>query len=141
MLHIKKIKPLHTSIVTTAERYADDNKKGKLIMDSRATKGNIKWYQTVLEVGPMVRGIAVGDKVMLDASHFAVKRYSTDSIQNDMDNNPVLSYAIPVMTIDDEQGNPMEVLYIDERSIQFIFEGEERDDASIILPDTKIITN
>ena len=140
MLHITKIKPRHTAILTTAERYEEDAKKGTLITDSRATKGNIKWYQTVIAVGSMVRDIVPGDKVMLNAEHFAVRKYSKDSVQNDMDNNPVTSYLVPVMNIEDEEGKDQEVLYIDERDVQFVFEGEEKKD-DIIVPNKKLILN
>ena len=131
MLHITKIKPVFTSILLTADRYEEDVRKGKLITDSRQTKGNIKWYQTVLAVGSGVRDFAPGDKVMLESSHFAVRKYDKNSVQNDLDNNPIISYVVPTLTIEDEDGNPKEVLYVDQRSVQFVFEGEEREDVII----------
>ena len=50
------------------------------------------------------------------------------SAENDMDNNPVLGYHFNWVTIDDENGNPQECLLLNDRDIQYVFEGEERKD-------------
>ncbi len=141
MLKIHKIKPMYTSIVTTADRYKEDvtNESG-LITDRNETKGTIKWYQTVVSVGNMVRALKEGDKVMLKSENFAKKRYSKDSLQNDMDNNPTLSYSVPTITLYGDNDKPAEYLYIDERDIEFVFEGEEVTESKILVPDTKIVT-
>jgi hypothetical protein len=73
----------------------------------------------------------VGDTVMIDVSHYMLKKYSKDSIQNDMDNNPVLGYHFNWVTIDDEEGNPQECLLLNDRDIQYVFEGEEKDNMLI----------
>lgn len=138
MLHIKKITPLFTGIVTTGNRFEKDYKSNGIII---AKKGTLKSWQKVLAVGSTVRDIKVGDMVMIDASNYAVRRYSKDSIQNDMDNNPTLQYKFNWVTIDDENGNPQECLLLNDRDIQYIFEGEEIED-SIIVPDkTGLIIN
>lgn len=138
MLHIKKITPLFTGIVTTGNRFEKDYKSNGIII---AKKGTLKSWQKVLAVGSTVRDIKVGDMVMIDASNYAVRRYSKDSIQNDMDNNPTLQYKFNWVTIDDENGNPQECLLLNDRDIQYIFEGEEVED-SIIVPDkTGLIIN
>ena len=138
MLHIKKITPLFTGIVTTGNRFEKDYKSNGIII---AKKGTLKSWQKVLAVGSTVRDIKVGDMVMIDASNYAVRRYSKDSIQNDMDNNPTLQYKFNWVTIDDENGNPQECLLLNDRDIQYIFEGEEVED-NIIVPDkTGLIIN
>ena len=142
MLHIKSIRPRYTTVITTADRYTEDAVTNGIITDSNATKGRIKWNQTVVAVGPMVRDLQPGDKVMLNPEAFAVRKYSKGSVQNDMDNNPVTSYQVPVVTIEDEEGNPVEQLYIDENSIQYAYEGEETAGGEILIPEKpKIIIN
>lgn len=142
MLHIKSIRPRYTTVITTADRYTEDAVTNGIITDSNATKGRIKWNQTVVAVGPMVRDLQPGDKVMLNPEAFAVRKYSKGSVQNDMDNNPVISYQVPIVTVEDEDGNPIEQLYIDENSIQYAYEGEETTGGEFLIPEKpKIIIN
>lgn len=140
MLKIHKIKPMYTAIVTTADRYKEDvvNKSG-LITDRNETKGTIKWYQKVVSVGNLVKGIQEGDKVMLKQENFAIRKYDKNSLQNDMDNNPIKGFSVPTITLYDGD-TPREYLYIDERDIEFVFEGEEVNESKVLVPDTKIIT-
>lgn len=131
MLHIKNIKPLFTSIVTTGEKFEKDFTEHGFIV---ARKGELKLWQKVIAVGSSVRDIHVGDTVMIDASHFAVKKYSQDSIQNDLDNNATLGYRFNWVTLEREEGNPEECLLLNDRDILYVFEGEEKDDI-LITPD------
>ena len=140
MLHIKKIRPRYTTVITTADRYTEDVVNGGIITSSNETKGRIKWNQTVVAVGPMVRDLVPGDKVMLNPDAFAVRKFSKGSVQNDMDNNPVTKYEVPVVTVEDENGNPVEQLYIDENSIQYAYEGEETSGDILIPEKPKIVT-
>lgn len=125
MLHINKIKPLFTSIITTDSRFEKDMVDGGLII---AKKGDLKLWQKVIAVGSSVRDIKVGDMVMINAANYAVKKYSKDSLQNDLDNNPVLDYRFNWVTIDNSKGEPQECLLLNDRDIQYVFEGEEKDD-------------
>lgn len=131
MLHIKSIKPLFTSIVTTGKKFDKDFMDHGFIV---ARKGELKLWQKVIATGSSVRDIHVGDTVMIDASHFAVKRYSKDSIQNDLDNNATLGYKFNWVTLENEDGKPEECLLLNDRDILYVFEGEERDDL-IVTPD------
>ena len=124
-LHIRKIKPMFTSIITTGERFEKDDYTNGIIT---AKKGDLKVWQTVIAIGSSVRDINVGDKVMIDVSHYMVKRYSKDSLQNDLDNNPTLRYQFNWVTIEEEEGNPQECLLLSDRDILFTFEGEEKDE-------------
>lgn len=129
MLHIKKIKPLFTTIVTTGDKFEKDMVSNGIIV---AKAGDMKLWQKVLAVGPSVRGIEVGDMVMINADHFAVKKYNKNSIQNDLDNNPVLTYHFNWVTIDEEDGTK-ECLLLEDRDVQYVFEGEEIEE-SLIVP-------
>lgn len=130
MLHVTKIKPLFDHLLITADRFEKDMVHNGVIL---AKKGDLKLWQTVVAVGSVVRDIKVGDKVMINPNDFAVKKYNKNSVQNDLDNNPVITYNFPFETVDDEKGNPKDYLYISDRNVKYVFEGIEKDD-SLILP-------
>nr|DAL35220.1 MAG TPA_asm: mHsp60, mHsp10, Mitochondrial, Chaperonin, Complex, Symmetric [Bacteriophage sp.] len=130
MLHVTKIKPLFDHLLITADRFEKDMIHSGVIL---ANKGDLKLWQTVVAVGSVVRDIKVGDKVMINPNDFAVKKYNKNSVQNDLDNNPVLTYNFPFETVDDEKGEPKDYLYISDRNVKYVFEGIEKDE-SLILP-------
>lgn len=130
MLHVTKIKPLFDHLLITADRFEKDMIHSGVIL---ANKGDLKLWQTVVAVGSVVRDIKVGDKVMINPNDFAVKKYNKNSVQNDLDNNPIITYNFPFETVDDEKGNPKDYLYISDRNVKYVFEGIEKDD-SLILP-------
>lgn len=131
MLHVTKIKPLFDHLLITADRFEKDMIHSGVIL---ANKGDLKLWQTVVAVGSVVRDIKVGDKVMINPNDFAVKKYNKNSVQNDLDNNPVLTYNFPFETIDDEKGEPKDYLYISDKNVKYVFEGIEKDDSLLILP-------
>ena len=131
MLHVTKIKPLFDHLLITADRFEKDMIHSGVIL---ANKGDLKLWQTVVAVGSVVRDIKVGDKVMINPNDFAVKKYNKNSVQNDLDNNPVLTYNFPFETIDDEKGEPKDYLYISDRNVKYVFECIEKDESLLILP-------
>lgn len=131
MLHVTKIKPLFDHLLITADRFEKDMVHSGVIL---AKKGDLKLWQTVVAVGSVVRDIKVGDKIMINPNDFAVKKYNKNSVQNDLDNNPVLTYNFPFETIDDEKGEPKDYLYISDRNVKYVFEGMEKDESLLILP-------
>lgn len=131
MLHVTKIKPLFDHLLITADRFEKDMIHSGVIL---ANKGDLKLWQTVVAVGSVVRDIKVGDKVMINPNDFVVKKYNKNSVQNDLDNNPVLTYNFPFETIDDEKGEPKDYLYISDRNVKYVFEGIEKDESLLILP-------
>lgn len=134
MLHVTKIKPLFNHLLVTGDKFDKDMISNGVII---AGKGDLKLWQTVVAVGSTVRDIKVGDKVMIIPDHFAVKKYNKNSIQNDIDNNPVLTYNFPFETIDNKDGEPEEYLYLSDNDIRYVFEGEEKED--IIVPGKKTL--
>ena len=133
MLHIKKIKPLFTAIITTGDKFEKDMTQGGIII---ANQGKLKLWQKVIAVGSSVRDINVGDTVMINPAAYMVRKYNKDSIQNDLDNNPVIKYNFNWVTIDDENGNPQECLLLNDRDILYAFEGDEKEEV-IEVPSTK----
>ena len=81
MLHINSIKPLFNHVLVTANKFEKDMISNGVII---AGKGDLKLWQTVVGTGPTVRGIDVGDQVMIIPDHFAVKKYNKNSVQNDL---------------------------------------------------------
>lgn len=136
MLHVTKIKPLFDHLLITADKFDKDMIHNGVIVTG---KGDLKLWQTVVAVGSVVRDIKVGDKVMINPNNFAVKKYNKNSVQNDLDNNPVLTYNFPFETVDDEKGNPKDYLYISDRDVKYVFEGTEKDDSLILPGKTKFI--
>lgn len=134
MLHVTKIKPLFNHILVTADKFEKDMTQNGVII---AGKGDLKLWQKVIAVGSIVRDVKVGDMVMIIPDNFAVKKYNKNSVQNDLDNNPVLSYNFPFETIDNEKGEPEEYLYISDKDIRYVFEGTEKED--LIIPGKKIL--
>lgn len=135
MLHIKTLKPLFTSILTTGEKYEEDMRENGIIV---ANKGDLKAYQKVLAIGSSVRDIQVGDTVMIDIKHFAVMKLDPNSIKRDMDLDKVVRWDIPWIIVDDAEGKPQDCLLINDRDVKFVFEGEEKNE-SIIIPDKPTI--
>lgn len=133
MINIKKIKPLFTTIITTGNKFDKDVYENGIITSK---KGDLKLWQTVIAKGDAVRDIEVGDTIMIDASHFAVRKYSANSVQNDLDNNPTLRYVFNWETVDGK-----ECLRIDQRDVLYVCEIEEVEESPILQPDKKIITN
>lgn len=135
MLHIKKIKPMFTNIITTGDKFEKDFTQGGLIV---AKKGDLKVWQKVVAIGSSVRDINVGDMVMINIANYAVRKYSKDSIQNDLDNNPKIRYNLNWVTMDDENDNQMDCLLLNDRDVLYSFEGEEKDEI-IKIPEKKVI--
>lgn len=130
MLHIRKIKPLFTSIVTTGDKFEKDMVENGIII---ARKGDLKAWQRVIATGSSVRDIKEGDIVMINFDHFAVRKYSKDSVQNDLDNNPIITWRFSWVTIEEKDNEPQDCLLIDNKDVLYVFEGEEKED-NIILP-------
>ena len=140
MLKITKINPVATRMLVTGEVYSEDMYNDHGIIENK--KGDMKEYQTVVEVGPMVRDIKVGDKVMLNMMHFAVLQYDKNSIKNDMGMQKIKGYQFPKIELTKEDGSKQECLYIDQQDIVFSFEGREVQGKKnpILIPEKKGIT-
>ena len=134
MLKIKKFKPMFTSILVTGDKYKEDMYDDHGLIECK--KGDLKTYQKVLEVGPSVRDIKVGDMVMINIMHFAVMEYDPNSVKNDMGMNKVKRWNFNWVTVNDQ-----DCLVIDQQDVMFGFEGEEVQGVKnpIIIPKEKKI--
>ena len=140
MLHIKKIKPLFTNILVTGNKYEKDVKENGLIVEKA---GELKLYQTVIAVGPMVRGIEVGDTIMFNPKSYEIKQYDPNSVKEDMGMNKVIRYKLPWVTVYDEEDKPQDCLLLTDRDIEFVYEGKEvtpdSSESKLIIPKEKKI--
>ena len=130
---IKKIKPMFNMLVVTCNKY-DDNKKlaGTSLID--ATKVNsVKEYQTVVSVGPSVRGIEVGDTVFIDPTRYAVKKHQEGSLKDGViTDNTVIGYNFKLVNID---GEDHIILY--DSDVMYVAEVEEFDENPTIIVEEK----
>lgn len=123
-------------LVTTKEEYTkDDVKNGGLI-----TKmiGSLKEYQKVVAIGPMVRGIQVGDIVCINPKRYAKYKHQPGSLKDGViTDNPVVAYNFNVIELDH-----IPHLLLTDQDIDFIIEESEEEEvkeAPIIVPKKKII--
>lgn len=139
MLKINKIRPLRTNMVVTGDRYEEDMYDDHGIIE--ASKGDLKQYQTVLEVGPMVRDIKPGDKVMINFMHFAVMQYDKNSLKEDMGMQKIKEFRFNWINLYEDDNTFKECLFIDQQDVTYAFEGKEVQGVKnlIITPGKKII--
>lgn len=133
---IKKVKPMFNGIITTLNRYDDNQKiKGTNFIDNSKV-GAVKDYQTVVAVGPMVRGIDVGDVVFINPKRYAVMKHKAGSLQDGViKDNPIVGYNFDIIEIDG-----VEHLYLQDNDIKFVAEIEEfEENPSLVVPEGKFI--
>jgi len=142
MLKISKVTPMSTRMLVTGDKFKEDMFNDRGFLESN--KGDLKVYQKVLAVGPMVRDIKPGDMVMIDFMHYAVMQYDPNSLKGDMGMNKVKSFKFNWVDLYDKDDNVQECLYIDQQDVIFSFEGEEvqgkKKGQPIIVPENKFIS-
>jgi hypothetical protein len=137
MLNIIKIRPMANYLVTTKDEYTEDDvKKGGLMIK---TVGSLKEYQKVVAVGPMVRGIQVGDLVCINPRRYAQYKHKPGSLKDGViTDNPVVSYNFNVIELDH-----ISHLLLTDQDIDFVIEEwndeKESEKSNIIIPERKII--
>ena len=125
MLKINSIKPVFNKIVTSCNTYDTDRVEGGIIVQ---TKGTVKEYQTVVAVGPMVRGIEVGDTVFINPNRYAVMKHKAGSLQDGViKDNPVIGYNFDIVEIEG-----VNHLYLQDSDIKFVAEIEEFNENPLI---------
>ena len=135
-MNIKKIKPLFTAVVVTANVYPRDYKEHNII-SPKANK--LKEYQKVIAVGDSCRGIEEGDLVCIDLSSYAQWKYKKSSIKSEMEelHNEIIGYNVPQVRIDNQ-----DYMYLDIRDIKYIvkeYDDKENEEQAIITPNKSII--
>lgn len=124
-MKLTKIKPLFTTVVTTANRYKADvhTAPGSIIIDTARREGSLKEYQTVVAVGDIVRNIKVGDVVMINPRNYAKMKHQEGSLKDGIiTDNVVTKYEFNMIKLD---GN--DCLMLQDRDIEFIMEEFDED--------------
>ena len=139
MLNIKKIKPLNSYVVLTADKYEKSQTIGdSSILDTHKMEGALIEYQTVVAVGNLVRNIKEGDVVSINPKRYAVMKHQEGSLKDGViTDNPVIRYNFPTIMLDHE-----EYLLLQDNDINYvILESEEEPDEEpvLIVPNNDII--
>lgn len=124
-MKIKKIRPMFTSLVTTADKYSEGFYiPGSNLLDPTKSKETLKEYQKVLAIGDAVSNIKVGDIVSINPARYAVHKYAKDSMKGSMEeySNQVVSYNFNIINLDGR-----DCLLLDTRDIDFVIEEYEEE--------------
>ena len=139
MLHITKIKPLNNSVLVTGNKYEKDVIQNGIIV---ASKGDLKTNQEVVDVGPIVRDIKPGDKIVFNPMNYAQMKIDPNSIKKDFDGqDKIVRWHLPWVTIEDSTGEPQDYLMLSDRDIMYVYEGYEKEDSIIVPPKKKVLLN
>ena len=128
---------MFNNILTTMNHYDKDEYENGIIMYK---KGDLKAYQEVLAIGSAVKGINIGDKVMINPIRYAKKKHQDGSLKDGViTDNPIVKYEFNVVTVNNE-----DCLLLYDQDIMYVFEGEEMElkankSSNLILPDNEII--
>lgn len=140
MLKIKNIKPLFTSIVTTADKYKQSETLGSgIIYDTNKSEGSLKEYQKVIAIGSAVRETKVGDLILINPTRYMKKdKMTADSLREEF-MEPTYSIEFPTVELDGKTH-----LMIQEADVAYIITDYEElevtePDPSIILPKSQLI--
>ncbi len=137
-LNIKKIRPMFNQVICTMDKYSDSELKKDGLVDLHKVQNPIREYQTVVEVGPMVKNISVGDLVMVNPKRYSKMKHQEGSLKDGIiGDNMVVSYNFNVIEIDHKQ-----YLLLTDQDIDFVIEEyeEEEPQSDIIVPDNTILT-
>lgn len=120
MINIKKVRPMFTKILTTMDRYEEDQKTGALI-DTKKQAGAVKEIQRVVAVGSNSAGLHPGDLVVVNPTRYAVMKHKKGSLEDGViKDNPVIGYNLPVIEI-----NETPHLLLETQDIDYVIEEYE----------------
>lgn len=128
---------MFNAIVTTMDKYENDNINENGIIEAGKTQGTIKEYQTVVAVGTFVRDIKEGDLVLINPTRYAVKKHQEGSLRDGViTDNPVIAYNFNIVEIDGKQH-----LLLQDSDISYIITDyeETKNKSKLILPRKKKI--
>ena len=126
---IKKVRPMFTSVITTATRYKGDQftEKGGLVLDTRKMDGSINPIQTVVAVGTQVHGIEKGDVVKINFMRYTRARHIPGKIEDNIQSdNLTATVDIPYIDIDGQQ-----CLHIQNNDIEYVIEEYDVDEGGL----------
>lgn len=137
-INIKKIRPMFNQVITTMDKYSDEELNDGKIIDVHKVNNPIKEYQKVIAKGPMVKNIEVGDLVMVNPKRYGKMLHKEGSLKDGViTDNPVVSYNFNVIKLDH-----VRYLLLTDQDIDFVIEDyeQEKPKNDIIVPNNDIIT-
>lgn len=122
---------MFNGVVTTMNKYGNEYLKGTTMLDPTKS-GTVKEYQTVVAVGPIVRGIEPGDVVYINPKRYAIMEHKEGGMHDGViKDNPVIGYKFDIVEI---EGVPH--LYLADNDIKYVAEVEEfEENPAIVVPD------
>lgn len=131
ILNIKKATPMFTGVITTCDRYSEDECRHGVIIDN-SKLNQIKDIQKVISIseGAKARGVKEGDTLSLSFDRYRKSKNvkKENSLANDFDENwgKEAYYELPTMMIDFKEHLLMDVsdisMIIDD--YEYVTEGE-----------------
>jgi len=127
----RKIRPTTNHIVTTMDRYEEDD--SKLVLDVKELAGTVKDTQRVVAIGPLVRDIKVGDYVRICPDRYIKVKHSLAEELNEKEMEIKINFPI----VDLEDGR---YLFLYESDVDYIIEefAPETTDKILYTPPTII---
>ena len=99
-INIKKIRPMFNQVITTMDKYSDEELNDGEIIDVHKVNNPIKEYQKVIAKGPMVKNIEVGDLVMVNPKRYGKMLHKEGSLKDGViTDNPVVSYNLMLLSL------------------------------------------
>lgn len=109
----RKIRPTTNHIVTTMDKYEEDD--SKLVLDVKELAGVVKDIQKVVAVGPLVRDIKVGDYVRICPDRYIKVKHSLAEELNEKEMQVSINFPI----VDLEDGR---YLFLYESDVDYVIE-------------------
>lgn len=124
---IKKVRPLFTGVVTTAQKYVGEITTESGLVLANKLEGQLNNYQTVVAVGKMCTDLKPGDVVCINFKRYLKVKHLPgvieDNIQSD---NMKGTYEIPSINIDGH-----DFLFIQNNDIEFVVDEYEVDEGGL----------
>lgn len=109
----RKIKPTTNHIVTTMDKYEEDD--SKLVLDVKELAGTVKDTQRVVAIGPLVRDIKVGDYVRICPDRYIKVKHTLAEELNEKEMQVSINFPI----VDLEDGR---YLFLYESDVDYVIE-------------------
>lgn len=127
MFKIKKIRPLFTGIITTAQKYASTMTTESGILLTNKMEGQLNIFQQVIAVGTTVRDVKPGDVVCINFSRYLKAKHVPGVIQDNVQSDTLQGYyEIPQVEMDGKQ-----FLFLQNNDIEYVVEEYEVDDGGL----------
>ena len=131
MFNIKKVRPLFTGVLVTAQRYVGEaTTAGGLIIDTTKMEGGLNPFQRVIAAGTMVKDVKEGDIVKINFKRYAKAQHrpgAIDEAQNKQFDNMSIVYEVPMVPVGDQ-----EYLLIQINDIEYVVEDADIDEGGLL---------